>query len=132
MKTYNITVLASGLTGVLALAAAYDGAVAADPDNGAAGFILTDANEATLLDSGGGEYKVNLGLQDGSEGNQAGDGEEMTTFRSRLDQVTSLQGEIESNTATDMVSGAEIQSGDGQTAWILTLSIPGQESGPAI
>lgn len=108
---------------LLALAALYDAAVANDPDNGAANFLASDQNQTASILSADGmhSYSVKLAAQDGTEPDQHGDENGMTTWRGQLEQVVVAAGENRDGATADLTSG------DGQYVLHLTFSVPTPE-----
>ena len=130
MTTDQRTVTANGLQSIQALASGYDAAVSTDPDNGAAQFVASPDNAASIYDTAGNTISVKLGLQDGSETSQGGNATSITTWRGQLGQILAVFQDIAQGVATDGVTQANLQSGDGQYMFVFTLSMPGQNSGP--
>lgn len=126
-QTDNMTTNAAGISAGVQLAAAYDQAVAADPNGDPTAFFATDANQAVLTasDGSGREFVVTLG-PDGSanQDTQAGSASGMITNRGQLSQLLAVYGAIvgtADNPPQTSVGYANLQSGDGQ--YVLELAV---------
>jgi hypothetical protein len=116
MQTDSMGVNKASLDPVVRLAKLYDTMIQQDPS----GSFLDLLSPAVILSADEQrDYSVTLARQDGTETQQVGDVNGMTTWRGQLGQVVALAAEIDAGTATPGVSSAVMTSGDNQYAMTL-------------